>query len=170
MGDWNEWNDMKDTMVNDTPIVPQNNKLLSKLKLTEECRNKYTYFRKIDDRKKRITMYSSNYSGGWAINAMDNTPYNIKIGTNEEKYLFSIRFTREKFIGRESDIITLFYDSPYSYESHHGVTLTPNIINNWYTIFNKLPHRQPTYRPNSNSTAPNDSEDHTTDSGVIVVK
>ena len=167
MGDWNEWENMKDTMVNDTPILPQN-KLLSKIKLTEECRNKYIYFRKIDDRKKRITMYSSNYSGGWAVNAVDNTPYNIKIGTNEEKYLFSIRFTREKFIGRESDIITLFYDSPYAYEAHHGVTLNPNIINNWYTIFNKLPHKKWTYKNNSNSL--DDSDEHNTDSGVIVVK
>jgi hypothetical protein len=141
MGDWNEWDDIKETIVNDNLISNKDHRISSKLDVLEDCYNKYTYVGTINDRKKKITMYSSSYAGGYAVNAIDNTMYNIRIGTNDEKYLFSVRFTREKFKGRESDIITLFYDSPYSYETHHGVTLNPNIISQWYNTFNKLPQR-----------------------------
>jgi hypothetical protein len=140
MGDWNEWEDMKETIVNDHLFSKEPK--ISKLNVVEDCYNKYTYVRLINDCKKKITMYSSNYFGGFAVNAIDNSLYNIRIGTNDEKYLFSVRFTSEKFKGREDDIITLFYDSPYSYENHHGVTLDHNTITQWYNRFNKLPPRQ----------------------------
>ena len=145
MGDWNEWDDLKDTIVNEQKFaLSKAGQFNSDKKDREVCTNKYTYYRKInetDKKKKRITMYSSNYVSGCAINAINNTMYNVRIGTNDEKYLFSVRFTTKKFDGLSDDVITLYYDNPYSYENHHGVSLNPKIISDWYTQFNKLPPR-----------------------------
>ena len=143
MGDWNEWEDMKDTIVNEHKYLSQSEKNMStnKDELLDHP-NKYVYTRIDDDNiKRKITMYSSNYVSGWAINAITNTTYNIRIGSNHEQYLFTVRFTARSFKGRENDIITLYYDSPYLYERHHYVSLNPALINKWQTRVNKLPRK-----------------------------
>ena len=138
MGDWNEWEDMKDTIVNDHKFLdsqPSNTKALTNI---GDPGNKYVYTKLVDGVKRRIIMYSSNYVGGWATDAITNTPYNIRIGSQEEKRLFSVRFTSRVFAGRENDIITLYYDSPYLYEKHHYVSLNPTIIDKWQSTCNSL--------------------------------
>jgi hypothetical protein len=143
MGDWNEWEDMKDTIVNEHRYLDKSNNIKSKDQYTdeEEVTNKYVYTTMVDDVKRKVTMYSSNYVGGWAINAITNVPYNIRVGSMQEQYLFTVRFTGRKFPGRENDIITLYYDSPYLYERHHYVSLRPSIIEKWQSKVNSLPRR-----------------------------
>lgn len=139
MGDANEWNDLKSTAVHEF-----NKSLDKKHNITTDdallrIPNKYVYKRKIDGVYKKVTMYSSNYFCGFAVNAIDNTLYNIRIGSNNEKYLFSVRFVAEKFKDREHDVLTLYYDNPYAYERHHGILLDKKIVSKWYDTFNKLP-------------------------------
>jgi hypothetical protein len=145
MGDWNEWEDMKDTIVNEHRFLDPSKKHKSVNKDKDdnqlEPTNKYVYTKIVDDVKRRITMYSSNYVGGWAVNAITNVPYNIRIGSTNEQYLFTVRFSARKFPGRENDVITLYYDSPYLYERHHYVSLRPSVIDSWQAKFNALHQR-----------------------------
>jgi hypothetical protein len=139
MGDENEWNDLKSTAVHEFNKSLDKKHPINTDNALLRIPNKYVYKRKIDGVSKKVTMYSSNYFCGFAVNAIDNTLYNIRIGSNNEKYLFSVRFVAEKFKDREHEVLTLYYDNPQAYEKHHGVSLDKKIISKWYDTFNKLP-------------------------------
>ena len=131
MGDWNEWNDLKETMDLFDPLNKPT--LKNKEQLTELLNepNKYVYKRKVDEVNKKITMYSSGGFGSYIVNPLDNTVYNVRVGSKEEDSFFSVRFTAKSFPGKEKDIITLYYESPYVYERHHHVALPLHIIKKW---------------------------------------
>jgi hypothetical protein len=147
------------------------NKIIHKqLDAAEVITNKYTYVKKLDDGKyRKITMYSSNYLSGWAVNAIDNTVYNVRVGSSNERYLFSVRFVSHKFKGREDEVITLYYDSPYAYETHQCITLPTEVIQQWHTVFNSLP-RDFSYKYKGSITSSSDSlvANDTTPNQVIV--
>lgn len=135
MGDWNEWNDLQETAdmfdptkTESTPATKKNKEILTEI-LNEP--NKYVYKKKVDNVNKKITMYSSGGYGNYIVNPLDNTQYNIKVGSKEESKFFSVRFTSKMFPGKEKDIITLYYDSPYTYERHHHLSLPQHILQNW---------------------------------------
>ena len=139
MGDSSEWEDLNETIAKDIKQTKPN-------KVTNDPEfnhlpNRHVYTRKVDGVKRRVVMYSSPYVSGFAVNAIDNTPFNIRIGSVAEQYLFSVRFTSDRIKGKEPDIITLYYESPYGYEKHHGTLLNPAVISEWYSKFNKLPIR-----------------------------
>ena len=144
MGDWNEWNDLQETIdlfdllqnVNKKPETNNNKEKVTEL-LNEP--NKYVYKKKVDKEvndevvrvNKKITMYSSGGHGSYIVNPLDNTLYNARVGSKEEDNFFKVRFTAKSFPGKEQDIITLYYESPYVYERHHHTTLPLHIIKKW---------------------------------------
>ena len=145
MGDWNEWNDLQETADMFDPTKTESTQATKKNKemLTEILNepNKYVYKKKVDKVNKKITMYSSGGYGNYIVNPLDNTQYNIKVGSKEESKFFSVRFTSKMFPGKDNDSITLYYDSPYTYERHHHVSLPQHILQNWD---NKQRTRKPT--------------------------
>ena len=134
MGDWNEWNDLQETMETFEP-VPNETKAILKNKetITEILNepNKYVYKTKVNEVNKKITMYSSGGFGNYIVNPIDNTFYNVRVGSKGEDRFFSVRFTAKSFPGKENDTITLYYETPYVYERHHHVTLPLHIIKKW---------------------------------------
>ena len=140
MGDWNEWNDLQETNDIFDPTTNTNKPETKKTKeiLTDVLNepNKYVYKKRLtldNDKKitKRITMYSSGGYGNYIVNPLDNTPYNIRVGSKEERQFFTVRFAARTFPDQDNVPITLYYDSPYTYERHHHVSLPMHILQNW---------------------------------------
>ena len=130
MGDWNEWNDLQGFVEEyDTGVNARDGK--EKLREILNEPNKYVYKKKVNNVMKKITMYSSGGFGHNIVNPIDNTMYNMKVGSKDELNFFSVRFTSKRFIGKEKDIITLYYDTPYAYERHHHIELPINQIKKW---------------------------------------
>jgi len=148
MGDWNEWNDLQETadlfdpLNTDTTIKTTNanakNLMQTKNEKNKEIitellnePNKYVYKTTVNKIKKKITMYSSGGFGNYIVNPVDNTTYNVRVGSKGEDRFFSVRFTAKSFPDKEKEIITLYYESPYAYERHHHTTLPLHIIKKW---------------------------------------
>ena len=155
MGDWNEWNDLQETNDIFEPVEIETKPMIKNKELVTDLvnePNKYVYKRKVEqvnnnNKKKyitkKITMYSSGSYGNYIVNPLDNTPYNIKVGSKEEVKFFSVRFTAKRFQGQDDEPITLYYDSPYTYERHHHVSLPRHILQNWEitrVMLNKRPN------------------------------
>jgi hypothetical protein len=155
MGDWNEWNDLQETNdIFDQSEIEIKPKAKNKELVTDLVNepNKYVYKRKIEQVNnntntkknitKKITMYSSGSYGSYIVNPLDNTQYNIKVGSKDEVKFFSVRFAAKSFQGQDEPI-TLYYDSPYTYERHHHVSLPRHILQNWENtrlMLNKRPN------------------------------
>lgn len=143
MGDWNEWNDLQETIdvFDSLHTVKDKPEINNKEKVTELLNepNKYVYKKKVNKEvndevirvNKKITMYSSGGQGSYIVNPIDNTLYNARVGSKEENNFFKVRFTAKRFPGKENDIITLYYESPYVYERHHHTTLPLHTIKKW---------------------------------------
>jgi hypothetical protein len=134
MGDWNEWNELKGLIAPDDEYInetDENGGGKDKLRDVLNEPNKYVYKKKVNKVMKRITMYSTGGFGNNIVNPMDNTMYNMRVGSKDELNFFSVRFTAQSFIGKEKDIITLYYETPYAYERHHHITLPLNVIKKW---------------------------------------
>ena len=90
---------------------------------------KHVLRRKINRVKMFITVYETNFSNAFAMNAVTNIPYKVKFGSKEEDSLFSVIIATGE-TGQTP--LVLFYDSPEQYERHFFVELSAQTKQRWY--------------------------------------
>ena len=90
---------------------------------------KHVLRRKINRVKYNITVFETNSSNIYAMNAITNTPYKVKFGSKEEDSLFSVIIATGE-TGQTP--LILFYDTPEQYERHFFVDLTPETKQRWH--------------------------------------
>jgi len=90
---------------------------------------KHVLKRKIDGVKVFITVFETNSSNAYAMNAITNAPYNVKFGSRDEDSLFSVIISTGE-TGQTP--LILFYDSPEQYERHFSVKLSPQTKQRWH--------------------------------------
>uniref|UniRef100_A0A6C0HSK0 Uncharacterized protein n=1 Tax=viral metagenome TaxID=1070528 RepID=A0A6C0HSK0_9ZZZZ len=90
---------------------------------------KHVLKRIIDRQKTFITVFETNFSNTYAMNAVTNRPYKIKFGSKGEDSLFSVIIATGE-TGQTP--LILFYDSPEQYERHFFVRLSPKTKQLWH--------------------------------------
>lgn len=90
---------------------------------------KHVLRRKIDGIKQVITVFETNFSNAFAMNAITNTPYKVKFGSKDEDSLFSVIIATGE-TGQTP--LILFYDTPEQYERHFFVHLSPQTKQRWH--------------------------------------
>jgi len=90
---------------------------------------KHIIKKKIHGVKTIITVFETNFSNTFAMNAKTNVPYPVKFGSKEEDSLFSVILATGE-TGQTP--LILFYDSPEQYENHFHIDLTPETKQRWY--------------------------------------
>jgi hypothetical protein len=80
-------------------------------------------------RLKTVELYSTHSNPGYCIrNPVNGMRSKDKVGTNAEKSYFKIRMTS---VGDGAEPVTLFYDSPETYERHLKQRLPQEIKREW---------------------------------------
>ena len=90
---------------------------------------KHVLRRKIDGVKHVITVFETNFSNTFAMNAITNTPYKVRFGSKDEDSLFSVIIATGE-TGQTP--LILFYDTPEQYERHFFVNLSPKTKQCWH--------------------------------------
>jgi len=90
---------------------------------------------KIIRKTKKINIYSTRNTPGARIrDPIHGTFSNDKVGSKDEYYYFKVRLA--SLISNTNDPVTLFYDSPESYERHQLMRVNMDIKNKWHIRHN----------------------------------
>jgi hypothetical protein len=93
----------------------------------------YVVTKRVGKKMKRIELYSTRSNPGRLIrNPMFGYKSNDRVGTFAERSYFKIRMTS---IGDGVEPVTLYYDSPESYEKHLHATVSHEIKTAWRSRF-----------------------------------
>ena len=83
---------------------------------------------------KKINVYSTRPTPGSCIrDPVHGTFSKYKVGSRDEYYYFKVRMADIYTLDRTP--LTLFYDSPESYEKHMYTKVSPEIKNNWRNMY-----------------------------------
>lgn len=93
----------------------------------------YVITKRVGKKMKRIALYSTRSNPGRLIrNPVAGYKSNDRVGTLAERHYFKIRMTS---IGDGVEPVTLYYDSPESYEKHLHATVSHDIKAAWRSRF-----------------------------------
>ena len=94
----------------------------------------YVTTRRSGSNTKDVELYSTRSSPGHLIrNPISGSRSNDRVGTKAERAYFKIRMTS---VGDGVEPVTLYYDSPNTYEKHMHTTVSKNIKKAWKTRSN----------------------------------
>jgi hypothetical protein len=89
----------------------------------------YVTTRRSGSKTKDVELYSTRCSPGHLIrNPISGSRSNDRVGTKAEHTYFKIRMTT---VGDGVEPVTLYYDSPNTYEKHMHTTVSKNIKKEW---------------------------------------
>ena len=88
-------------------------------------------YKVFNNKTKKINIYSTRNTPGARIrDPIHGTFSNDRVGSTDEHYYFKVRLA--SVISNTNDPITLFYDTPESYERHQFIRVNMDIKNKWY--------------------------------------
>ena len=89
----------------------------------------YVTTRRTGSRTKDVELYSTRCNPGHLIrNPISGSRSNDRVGTKAERTYFKIRMTT---VGDGVEPVTLYYDSPDTYEKHMHTKVSKNIKREW---------------------------------------
>jgi len=109
--------------------IPENEEPDSEKVVKEINPRRHVLKRKVDRVKVFITVFETNFSNSFCMNAVTNIPYKIELGSKDEDSLFSVIIATGE-TGQTP--LILFYDSPEQYERHFQVDLSPATKQRWH--------------------------------------
>ena len=82
--------------------------------------------------KKRIKFefYSCGINHSYIRNAITGIRYPYKVGSNDEYLFFKVALVNGSCTSKNNGV-SLFYDGPHQYMTHHKCELDQSIIDNW---------------------------------------